>query len=75
MRRHRFWVAWTLGPLLVTLIVLTVVSAATGFTSWPPLLGATVAAAAAGSFVFFSGSRAARDQERARQSESARRNR
>ncbi|WP_146242636.1 hypothetical protein [Curtobacterium sp. MCPF17_047] len=58
--------AWTLGPLTVALIVLTVLAAVTEFTPWPPLLAATAAAAVAGTVLFVQGPRVARQQERER---------
>lgn len=51
MRRYRIWTAWTIGPLTAVPIVLTVLAAATDFTPWPPLLGAAVAAAVAGTIL------------------------
>ncbi|WP_146243700.1 hypothetical protein [Curtobacterium sp. MCBD17_008] len=66
MRKYRLWMAWTIGPLTVALIVLTVLAAVTKFTPWPPLLAATVAAAVAGTVLFVRGPRAARQQERER---------
>lgn len=66
MRRHRIWLAWTIGPFTGALIVLTVLAAATDFTPWPPLLSATVVAAIAGAILIVRGPRVARQQERER---------
>lgn len=58
--------AWTIGPLVVALIVLTILAALSGFAPWPPLLAATLAAAVAGTILIVLGPRVARQQERDR---------
>lgn len=54
------------------MFVVTVVAAVTSFPPWLPLLVAAVEAAVAGSALFVLELRAAREQQRARQVESAR---
>ncbi|PYY34011.1 hypothetical protein DEJ31_11495 [Curtobacterium sp. MCPF17_031] len=66
---------WILGPVTIALFVVTVIAAATGFTSWPPLLAAAVTAAVAGSVLFVLGPRAARQQQRTQRIEAAERDR